>query len=384
VKRILSVVIAIIAILALTVPAMAFSPTQTQDVNTNVTVDPTTVGNAPIIKAKWETKTDDIACPLDDDPPCSGMQLDPPLSYLGTVPIFFWAIVTDPDGLINVQHVYVDVNHPAGYPEQGSFKFQVELFPLNSALDDGVISKAEADAALAWLEAADKAMLVTYAGSHPYDDCWDELDQGEAYIWVGEYYMDYHQPCGDYTVKAYGFDVQTNQSAILQNTFEYVCYTAAEIDFTSVDYGTVTVSSEKPVSGDTHFYVGDGKPTIRNIGNTWFHIEIRQDDMGFGYTSSPAGWNVAYDVRLGAATEGNDKLVFDPSDYKGALGTGDKWYVVPGIINLCNTWKVDFSIHVKKAVITEPGDAVYSGKMQLKICCEPFTGPNLSHPGTSD
>lgn len=359
-KKIWSIVIAVIAVVAMSVPAVA------ANIDTSVTVQTGGLGGPPIVKCKWEgpdTGDTGHVIPL--------TQLLPPVSYGGTVPIRFWAVVTDPEGLLNVANVYVDVYHPAGPPLDGSFKFQAQLLPYENALADGVLTPAEINAAINEVNFAYDAGLITFGEGYDLTEVIEELSQGAAYLWFGEYVMDYHQPCGFYTVEAYAFDAGTNNQSIhLVNQFEYVCVTACEFDFTAINYGTVVVGQEKQVDGNLIW--GDGIATVRNIGNTWFHLEVRQDDMGFGITA-PSNWNVAFDARLGNALE-NVKVVYDPAYAKGSPAAGP-FTVIPGIVNLCNTWKLDFSIHVEKATQT-----AYSGLMELQCVYEPFTGPNVPHP----
>jgi hypothetical protein len=168
-------------------------------------------------------------------------------------------------------------------------------------------------------------------------------------------------------------------SSHLINYFEYVAVTAAEFDFTSVSYGNIT--SDGVVSGDTYFGNVDGGPTMRNIGNTWLRLQVQQDDMGFGQTQPGNVWNVRFDARLGSTTEypqgGGVNTYFDPSVAKGTLSPDPlQWTTLPGVVHLCNTWKIDFSIHIIKAILP-----TYSGTMWLKVVPSTFTGPNVPHPG---
>ena len=153
--------------------------------------------------------------------------------------------------------------------------------------------------------------------------------------------MDYHQPEGDYKVEVIAFDSNNNMSDPLMNYFTYVALTKVAFDFENVSYGPVEVCSNKWVGGDTTFQMFDGFPTVRNLGNTNAQIVVAQDDMGLGDTSGVP--NVEYDARLGAVG-GNAHVTYDPTDLGDPVMT-----TIPGILQLCNTEKLDFSIHVKKA-----------------------------------
>jgi hypothetical protein len=361
VRKLLGILIAVIMVLSLTAPAMA------ADVTTSVTVQSGAGGSPPVIKCKWESP--DTADPNHEVP---GTQLLPPCTYDGSVVLDFWAVVTDPEGLLNVGSVYADVFHPEGFPYEGGFKFQVELLPWLDALNDSVLSPAEINSAIAEIEAAAEAGLVTFNPAFTLEEIIEEFVEGSAWLWFGTYGMYYHQPAGLYDVDYYAFDIGTNnQSDLLENQFLYEPVTCCEFDFTAVDYGNVVVSSMKQIDGNLIF--DDGIPTVRNLGNTWFHLEIRQDDMGFGMSQPGDNWNVEYDCRLGNALE-NAKVIFDPAYASGEAPSGP-WTVVPGIVHLCNTWKLDFSIHVEKATGTE-----YSGLMELQCVYEDFTGFNIPHP----
>jgi len=360
-RRLIVLAITIITLLVMTVPAMA--------VDTGVTISGGS-GDEPLVKCKWETPD---AAPADINPPT---QIQPPVTYGGTSPVGFWAVVAD-NPITDITIVAVDVYHPAGYPESGSFKFEVILTPYMNALADGIIQEAEATAAINAFNAAYAAGLVTLHAGVSAQDVRDEMSQGEAWLWSGAYEMSYHQPAGDYRVDAFAIDAgPVSVDSHLLNYFEYVAVTAAQFDFTSINYGNIT--SDGVVSGDTYF--GTGGPTMRNIGNTWLKLQVQQDDMGFGVSQPGDVWNVRYDCRLGSTTEypqgGGANTWFDPAVLKGSALDPLKWTTLPGVVHLCNTWKIDFSIHISKAILPS-----YSGTLWLNVISAPFTGPNLPHPG---
>lgn len=227
-KKLIAIILALVLALGIAVPALA------DDVNTVVEVLSGS-GGEPIIKAKWETP--DSADPTHATP---YTQIMPSGQYQVNVPIQFYAVVTDPEGKANIRDVYADVYHPEGPPENGSFKFQVKLTPLAH------------DAALAAFDAALAQGLVFF--NSPYDaaETRHELEQSLADVYCGEWYLEYHQPCGYYGVKVRAFDKQNNET-IFWNVFKYEKLTASEIDFNALNYGTVEVSSPKVIGGDTIF-----------------------------------------------------------------------------------------------------------------------------------
>ena len=152
-------------------------------------------------------------------------------------------------------------------------------------------------------------------------------------------------------------------AAIAYNTFEYVEWTDFEIDFASVSYGEVLLNTHKRISGDKTFSLNDGKPTVRNLGNTRLKMKVAQDDMGLGQTSG--GWNVKYDARVGN----------DVSDWKNYWPFGYKsenpgaYTTLMEILDLSETEEMDFSILVTKW----PDIATsYTGNMWLSAAIAPY------------
>ncbi|MFH1639988.1 MAG: hypothetical protein ABIB93_06770 [Chloroflexota bacterium] len=333
-----------LAIFLLTLVLVCFPavPAIAADVTTDVTVNGGN-GSPPIVKCKWEL-------PDDGDPThiVTGTQFLPPVGFGATKPIEFYAVVTDPEGQLSVDRVSADVFHPLKRPaDVPYFKYQLAMVRLATVADN-----------LAAFDLAVARGVIKYATPYDAAEVRHELEQGLAWLWKGNQVMDYHQPWGDYLVQVKAYDKNNNPSPLLENFFLYIPITACEYDFTSVHYGPVEVCRDKWVPGDTEFSTPDF-PTVRNIGNTWCQIQIKQDDMGFGDTSGI--WNVQYHARLGSAVTGTD-VVYHPACRKGNTPPAGIWMTLPDILKLCNTQKLDFSIHVKKA---DPNS--YGGKMY--ICC---------------
>src|SRR3989344_278586 len=68
----------------------------------------TTGGASPIVKAKWEANPDMYT----DDDVAAGAQLLPSGQYNVHTTVAFCAVVTDPDGLADIQNVYFDFFYP--------------------------------------------------------------------------------------------------------------------------------------------------------------------------------------------------------------------------------------------------------------------------------
>jgi len=351
----------------------------------------TEIETAPIIKAKWEYDeevevdmgecADCISCVpgtclqpgnmyYHDACPCiPGLQVKPILG--NSVTVGYYAIVTDPQGVADVAHVYADIWHPDGY-----FKYQIELHQVGLVDPENGAPLDEYDKTIAldiWEHAFEcHNDLVTInqdwaatlpAEVSPEADIVDELEEKLAYLYYGEAELDYCQPGGEYLVGVRAHDLTNSWSPFLYNTFWYIPTSAVKVDFNMIDYGGVSVSTEKWVGGDG-LMTTPTKPTVKNIGNTPVNLYVWQDDMGFSDTYGE--WNVKYDARL---TADGEEVYYYPYEFKGdeTENTSDDFpgVRIPGVLELCTQEKLDFSIHVLKG---EPNS--YTGQMELFACMD--------------
>jgi hypothetical protein len=320
--------------------------------------------DAPIIKCKWEYDMDvvvdleecDCVDPCEggmwyhDACPCTtGLQVKPILGE--TVTVGYFAVVTDPQGVANVDRVYADIWHP-----DGQFKYQIELYPLG-------LTEAGYDKTIALEKWAHVTMhhsdLIKLndlwsAGLPPgitaWDDIYDELNENLAYLYYGEAEISYCQPGGWYHVGVTAFDNNNNQASYLYNCFWYIPTSAVEIDFMTVNYGSVDVGTHKQIGGDMDMFTAN-KPTVKNIGNTPVELWVEQTDMGFGKTSGI--WNVEFDARM---TADGEYVYYEPEEE----------VRIPGVLGLCTLEKLDFSILVHKAA----SGYTYTGTMCLTACID--------------
>ena len=376
-KKIIAIAFALVLVVALAVPTMA-QPEPTPGMDTSVQTGVNVTGGTttpPIIKCKWEQ---DLTVNLEDGDPLHetpGSQFLPAGFYDGNKTVEYWVVVTDPEGVSTVDTVSVDVFHPMGPPENGSFKYQVILHKVDTDLV-GIP---------AYLAAKGLDLTVYNTGYLPTgpelldDDVWFELDKGTAEVYMGSEDLHYHQPCGDYRVVADAADEGNawahEAGTDLTNYFQYVCVPKFEIDFNGLSYGDVTVCNEKWIAGDTVFDAPVGPApvpnpaTIRNIGNTDLAINVKQTDMGFGFSGAvpteyqgpiapPEGasnWNVVFDARIGSLAA--DGMYYDP----------EVEVTLPNKLQLCNTDEFDFSIHIVKST-----GGVHTGTMTIGCVQEPF------------
>jgi hypothetical protein len=340
-KKFLPILVIMAMIFAVMPGVMAVRPVMTpgiteqgpHDVTTDVIINHGT-GYAPWIKCKWEATSDAW---IEDDLTADGIQVDPVLG--GDKTVYYWAVVTDYEGLAGIEHVYVEVFHP-----DGEFKYQFELINQLNLADS-----------LSWFEQtyANNPTIMEFSQIDPYltgpatyEEIVDEILQEEALVWWGQADLNYCQPAGEYRVETTAVDVNNLWAVPLINYFWYVPTIGVEYDFTNVNYGAVDIGVEGQCGGDIDMMT-PAEPTVRNIGNVPVDFNITQDDMGLGMTGPD--WNVHYAARLGNAV-GGTKVYYDP------FVTADIIDTLP----LCTTEKFDFFILVDKAPLD-----IYSGSMTL-------------------
>ena len=380
--------IAVIMLIALLLPASLVSAE-----TTSVTVA-TGGGATPIVKAKWEAEP--IAALESGDPShlVDGSQLNPPMVKCTTKPINYYAVVTDSEDGGDVEEVFAYVYHPAGAP--APYNYATSSNPNDPCITDlgfkykVVFTKITNQTTAANLiNAAAAAHLVTFDPDYDLEELTGvngEITKGTAKLWKGTEIIDYEQPAGRYTVRTFAVDTNNNYSAPLQNCFEYVAMSGIEADFTGIVYGSVNLNQEKMVAGDWIWgagLAGEGqvnKATVRNIGNTWAALTVKQDDMTFGKAGSAAGtacvsssplgsasnWNVNFDVRLGSNNA--NKQYYDPY----VLVTTPNW------LGLSTVEELDLSILVKN------GNGTHEGTITLGSVIVPFDTSPVNLAGTFD
>lgn len=352
-------------------------------VSTGVTVS-SGGGNIPIVKAKWET--DDPVVMESGDPSHvlfkpgapSNSQFNPPMVKGGKKTISFYAVVTDAEDMGSVYEVFAFVYHPVNSPAPYNastspngplFKYKVVFTKLGHTASE-----------IALVNGANAAKLITYNTGFNVAEITGangEMTKGTADLWKGEALIDYEQPAGEYDVRVTAVDKNNNPSSPLVNTFTYVAQAGVQVDFTGIVYGGVNLGVDKLVPGDWIWsspaaLAGEGqinKATVRNIGNTWAHVTVQQNDMGFGFAGSGPGTNITSTSFAGIAGS-NWNVIFDVR-----LGSDDinrRWYdpfvkvTTPNYLGLSTKEELDFSICVKN------GFGTHAGTMTIGATIEPF------------
>ena len=345
-KVILAALVAVLSVAFAITPALASIPTA-------VTVTTTSLG--PVINAQWEQRFD--GNPLDDSP-VADSQFLPSGQYDVDTCVALFAVVSDPEGISDVDMVWADLQWPAwqGWCNDPVEEIQLSKMPYYHWTSVG----------LDVFNAAYQAGLVTFGSGYSYAQVAEAIQQDSARVFVGAECFSYCDPAGIYSVNYVGQDKSGAQGSMV-GQFEFLQWSGIEVDFTSVDYTPVKINTWKQVDGDMLWNSpagvdNSGTPaTVRNVGNVACTVQIMQDDMGFGTRESFGRIlsNVHYYARLGNAA--GDKVTYDPG----------QWVTIPGVIPLCcEAQKLDLGIYVEKL----PGGKVsYTGNVYLDTTGVAFT-----------
>lgn len=398
-KKLIAIVIAVIAVVVMALPVGAAGG------GTNSVTVLSGTGDTPLVKAMWVSTNGvmDSANESADTPHAIlGTQVLPNSGFQARTPVWFWAVVTDPLGVNFVQSVYADVyyptgtyqvaydpGNPVGTSSSGSLKYEWKLDQFTPSTTGYATPQAAFLAAMP--NPVDTVNIVTvnsviptqvYPPGSPTNpatqqgEIAEELAQGQAKLYVGQYYMDNCELTGTYPVSINAVNT-TNVHGFLASTWglNWTALKSADFDFSGVNYGQVGIGYDKEISGDyswsaTPGVADDGMAhgaTILNSGNTYLKMTVKQDDMGFGTTAStlPApGWNVYYDARLGDIDAPTTYYPSVTLANTAQLSTASAT-TIPEILALCSLEKVDFSIHVIKDPALTVGNHNYSGNMIL-------------------
>ncbi|MFH1822222.1 MAG: hypothetical protein ABH830_00815, partial [Patescibacteria group bacterium] len=276
----------------------AFASVNETSISTGFTRD-SAGGQNPIIKVKWEANADRYTDAL----PTAGAQLNASGQYQVNKTIAICAIVTDPDGLADIDRVYADVFYPVGIALGDSH------VPLADQSGDGCGELMQEDSMTKLAKAAgidlfcnmvrnNNSNLPTWNTGYNYDEICKadgELQKETAAVFCAQKDLSYEDPSGDYRVLILAQD-KNGLDGTLENTFKYLETTAFQTDFTSVSYGPVKLNTHKIINGDLTW--GPTLASVRNVGNTRLNMRVWQNDMGLGKTDG--NWNVKFDARVGS------------------------------------------------------------------------------------
>lgn len=340
--------------MSLSISSLALATTVTTGL-----IQDTTGGANPIVKAKWEMNSEKDANGkyLDgDDSTAAGAQFAPSGVKDKSRKITLCAIVTDPDGLADIQNVYADVFYPENIALGDSHVPLADQSGLGCGLlmqEDELSRLSKADGIELFCNKIrnNNNNLPTFNSAYNYDEICKadgELMKETAAVYCADKNLSYEDPSGDYKVWAVAQD-KNGLQGILENHFKYLPLTAFETDFTNVNYGNVRLNTHKIISGNLIWEpTSSVAPTVRNVGNTRLIMQVKQDDMGLGQTNGI--YNVKYDARVGSDAAFVNYVPFQEVQAQDEL-------------DLSELDEMDFSIDVSKFPPTHTGS--YIGTMTL-------------------
>ena len=124
--------------------------------------------------------------------------------------------------------------------------------------------------------------------------------------------------------------------------------TSFDKDFSNVVYGQVQLNVEKKIAGNRTFLAADGRPTVRNLGNTLLNVRVAQDDMFLGQSSGIS--NVFYNARVGNLESDWVNPNYPPFKFLPTAGNpiSGQYTTLAEVLNLSEIEEIDFSVLVNK------------------------------------
>jgi hypothetical protein len=240
-------------------------------------------------------------------------------------------------GLDNIKQVLYQVQYPDVEPFCGcskpkeDFTRETSTGDIEDAIDDAydaeLISKNDKDALY-----------------------YNLFNQGNWSIWRAELCLDYCEPAGTWTLYVWGEDYNNNYMNVVEIEFDYVAVAVMQTDFSSIDYGEVSPGVTKRIEGDADMGTHN-RPTLKNIGNTRLKLQIKSDEM-----------------LMEGEQNGITKFDYQFKDEEEDYDVEDGWFEIGPILCLCNTEKLDLSIHPGR--LLPQGE--YEGTLYLHIEEYPF------------
>ena len=275
-------------------------------------------GTSPVIEYVWV---------LPDESSATGTQLN-------IVPsgerndIYACIVVSDAESRDTIEDVFIDLYHP-----DASFKYQVHA----DMIDNAEMEDCK-DAALA-------AGLISSADHEMID--YNIISQPNWYMYKVSLPMYYHQPSGVYNATAYAVDSTSRISVPEVASFEWLAGTYLELDFDSVNFGTIQPAAWKIVNGDVDMGTPD-MPTLKNEGNTEVQVGVMFTDF-VGQDALPNKVITDFDAQL--RSMGTNNYLQIPGEHL-EFGANERVdFTYP--ISLCRQEKIDFSIHADVGTVPD-------------------------------
>ncbi|AKB30390.1 hypothetical protein MSSAC_4082 [Methanosarcina siciliae C2J] len=216
-----------------------------------------TTGDAPFIEKMFVLADDDLLTNGTQVMPIPGVGDEKSYKDFDK-----YVIVSDPNGIADIVRVYEKLFYPDG-----------TLVSSETTCTD-ITSNPEA-----YTAALDDALEAGLISSDEYEDYIYGLNDAKRQlkIFTVENSLSSCDPAGSYEVY---FKVVDNYGLYYEDrtNFDYLALKAIGLDFSEINYGSVTVNVEKWVSGDEDWET-PAKPTIKNEGNDPLQISVQGNEM---------------------------------------------------------------------------------------------------------
>lgn len=239
-----------------------------------------------------------------DDAPEPFAQILPPGIFGATKKFDICAVIRPGDNTTGSLGVYSQLS----YPKNSAFAANDRLKRQGCGQAVGQICEMKPMEEAAGLELLcarirqNNANLPVFAKTTDTDTPYDfdavcaELEKQTAFVYCCGQSLAYDDLAGIYQAAVIARSGGGEFSNLLVSDLEYLPLSAVDIDFTSINYGSVAPNAEK-IAKD---YESDdstslGAAYIRNAGNTRLAISVMQNDMGLGQTNNK--YNVRYRAR---------------------------------------------------------------------------------------
>ena len=286
--------------------------------------------DAPIVHYAWVWPDEDTTTP--------GTQINCVPSGMKTG-LEVKIVISDPNGLGDIEDVKAQIIYPEDvWPWCGCPKFKVSAYEV-------CCDTAKAQAML-----AKQAGLIT---GDEYDKIYYNIcDQPNWTMYVADFEMWYCEPAGYYDVLVWGVDNAFQIGAVYSIgahqtsgfAFEFVQCLTLEYDFASLDYGNIRPQVMQYIQGDKDLNT-PLHPTLKNEGNVPIHIRIKSSPLVFVGTQYEI---IQFDYKFKGESAGY---------------VADEWVDLTETLCLCNTEKLDLSVHPQEGLPQGP----YTGTFYMQI-----------------
>ena len=377
-NKILAMLTAILMIAAILVPAVSAVPVSNVGADTTVFIDGANIPT--VIEYKFE---------LDDEDPLDGIT-DVIPEPLTDQTVELYAVASDLSGVMDINRVEFKVWYPGVVPNPEGTGLQNWVIgtylnwsvPADQAEIQAILNRAVTQGLLTNAQAFDLNVGIV-----------KHLKNNEWRFFKGETTLKYYDVAGDYTVRALGIDNEGSIPIPKDNSFKYWSIKSIELDFTGVDYLTLSSGNDQIISGN-YIWCDYNQGTIWNQGNDPFKLEISSTDMThndfqffipadeldstvYGVVSYAVGQNGFAD--LGASVNENQRLGTTAVAFNTPIIPPDRWDpIYPPIFTPGNTpdtssvsgqfegtgkQPIDWSLHVPDGTV----GGIYSGTVTIEV-----------------